>query len=132
MTEESGSGRFEGEEQHGWAPDVGAEGKTTAGEAGAKAQRTPSGEVGEGREVSPEEEKGVHPAETEPGSPFGAGESTTTSGEEISSGDEGTEGYKGESQRPYGKGEATDSTGVNPQEPIEPSSPSMPPGDQGG
>lgn len=124
--------RFEGESHHGWSPDL--ESKTgAAAEAGLKAQEKPSGETGEGREISETERKGVHPAETEPGSPFGVGDSETRGGEEIAheAGVE-PEGRKGASERPYGGSNAEDATGVEPQDPQDPESPNMPPGDQGG
>jgi hypothetical protein len=97
--------RFEEESHHGWAPDIGSEGDTAA-EAGEKARRKPSGETGEGRKVSPVEREGVSDTDMEPGSPFGAGDSEGHRGEEIAA-EEGAEpeGYKGVSQRPYGKAE---------------------------
>ncbi|MDT7725472.1 MAG: hypothetical protein QOI21_2048 [Actinomycetota bacterium] len=98
--------RFEGESHHGWAPDIESEGDAAA-EAGKKAWRTPpSGETGEGRETSQVEREGVGETEMEPGSPFGAGDSSRRGGEEIAA-EEGAEpeGHKGASRRPYGKAE---------------------------
>jgi hypothetical protein len=97
------AGRFEGEAQHGWSPDVGAEGDAAA-EAGEKARQTPSHETsGEERPIAQEEREGVSSTDMEPGTPFGAGDSTRRRGEDIAAeeGDE-PEGHKGASQRPYG------------------------------
>jgi len=123
-------GRFGGE-QHGWSPDVDDD-TPDAEEATRKAMGTPPPEKGEGREVSSEERSGVSDTDIEPGSPFGSGKSTTRSGEDVAGEDDGTEGYKGKSQRPYGKGRVEDSSGVDPKNPIDPESPKMPSGDQGG
>jgi hypothetical protein len=68
--------------------------------------------------------------------PEDAGQSSTRHGEAVS-GHEGKEagrrdtGTQGESQRPTGTSTARDSTGVDPQEPIE-EAPSLQTGDQGG
>ena len=97
------AGRFEGDKQHGWSPDIGAEGDAAA-EAGKKARQTPSPEPGgSDRPISQEEREGVSSTDMEPGSPFGAGDSTRRSGEDIAAeeGDE-PEGHKGASRRPYG------------------------------
>jgi hypothetical protein len=128
------SGRFEGAEQHGWSPDVGAGGSERATEANEKAFAGPPEGQGPGRTISEEERTGVPPTDTTARTPLGVGESTTKRAEEY--GEEGepgrhTLGTKGESQRPYGTSDAS-ATGVDPQEPIDPSTPTMPPGDQGG
>jgi hypothetical protein len=134
--EERGSpSRFADEENHGWAPDVGAGGSERATEANKKAFEGPQGGQGPGREVSDEEREGVPPTDTEARSPLGVGESITKRAEEYGAeGEEGrhTEGRKGPSQRPYGSSDASTATGVDPQEPIDPDMPKMPPGDQGG
>ncbi len=65
------------------------------------------------------------------------GQSTTRRGEDIAE-QEGKEPGRsdgtaqGESQRPTGSSTARDSTGVDPQEPVDGSSPSLQSGDQGG
>ena len=90
---------------------------------------------GPGREISDEERSGVPPTDTGARTPLGVGESQTTRGEEYGAeGEAGREtlGTKGQSERPYGTSDASSATGVDPQEPIDPESPSMPPGDQGG
>lgn len=120
---------------HGWAPDIGTGGSERATEGNLKAFETPSDDKGPGREVSEEERSGVGPADTEPDAALGVGESTTKSGEEYGAeGEEGryTVGTKGESDRPYGRSDPESGTGVDPQGPIDPESPEMPPGDQGG
>ncbi|WAL69305.1 hypothetical protein ORV05_16530 [Amycolatopsis cynarae] len=115
------------EKHHGWAPDVG-HGSEDAQEARRKAMDTPSEEKGEGREVSEEERRGVGSAETEPGSPAGAGESVTRRPEDRG-GEKGTEGTKGPAQRPYGRTESD--TGVG-EEGKATEGPDLPSGDQGG
>jgi hypothetical protein len=106
----------------------------TAAVAGEKAwQKPPKEETDEERPISEVERQGVGPTDMEPGSPFGVGESTNRRGEEIAAKEaKEPEGYKGASQRPYGKSEAEDATGVAPQDPKHPDSPNLPPGDQGG
>jgi hypothetical protein len=123
--------RFDDESHHGWSPDLGSEGGQ-GGETTRKAMHDPPASTGKGREVSDEEKSGMHPAETEPSSRFGVGESTSRRGEDIASGEDTTDGYKGASQRPYGGSKASDSTGVDPQGPQDRTSPETPPGDQGG
>jgi hypothetical protein len=121
----------EQEGHHGWSPDVGAGESKEATEANLKAFGEPPEESGKGREPSDEERSGMPPADPEPGSPHGVGESTTTPGEEY--GEEGekgreTVGTKGESERPYGTSDQRTSTGVDPQDPIDPESPNLPRG----
>jgi hypothetical protein len=122
-------------DDHGWAPDVGTGGSERAKEANEKAFEGPQGPVGEGREVSDEEREGVGPTDTTAATPLGVGESTTKRAEEYGAeGEEGrrTLGTKGESERPYGTSDPENATGVDPQDPIDDDSPTMPPGDQGG
>jgi len=138
MAEQSGAtSRFEEESHHGWSPDIGSEGDTAA-EAGAKAWETPpkepdAGGADAGGEAPRTEGGGLSDTDMEPESPFGAGDSHTKRGEEIADANaEEPEGYKGQSQRPYGTSDAADASGVDPQNPRDPESPNMPPGDQGG
>jgi hypothetical protein len=116
------------EPHHGWSPDVGTGGSERATEANKKAFERPAGTPESDREKSTEEQTGVPPTDTQARSPLGVGESETTGGEEY--GEEGdderrTLGTKGKSQRPYG--DTTSGAGVDPQEPIDPDSPTMPP-----
>ncbi len=91
---------------------------------------------GEGREISDEERRGYDSAEIEPKDTHGVGASITESGEELAARDpnEWAEtGTHGESDRAYGKPkqpEKSDSVGA--QKNIDPDSPVMPFGDQGG
>lgn len=118
------------EKEHGWAPDVGSGGSEAATEAKRKAFEGPPPGEGPGREESEAEREGVPPTDTEARTPLGVGESTTKRGEEYGEESEGrTHGTKGESQRPYG---TTESAGVDPPEPVDPDSPNLPSGDQGG
>lgn len=131
--EEQDAARFEGEEQHGWAPDV-EEGSEDAAVGGTKAFRAEeAGPPGPGREVSQAEQVG--PAEPTGETPLGVGESVSRRGEDIAEQERGpgrvTEGTKGPAERPYGTSTAGDS-GVDPQEPIDEESPTLPTGDQGG
>jgi hypothetical protein len=65
----------------------------------------------------------------EAGNPKGVGKSTSHRGEDVSKG--GTEvgrkdlGTKGKTDRPVGSSTARDSTGVDPKDPINPSSPNL-------
>ncbi|MCX9193342.1 hypothetical protein C3Y87_18425 [Carbonactinospora thermoautotrophica] len=137
--EEQDAGRFEGEEQHGWSPDVEEgsveEGSEDAAAGGAKAfHAEEAGPPGPGREVSEAEQVG--PTEPTGETPLGVGESITRRGEDIAEHEHEpgrvTEGTKGPTERPYGTSTAEDSTGVDPQEPIDEESPTLPSGDQGG
>ena len=97
--------RFEGEDQHGWAPDVGSGGSERATEANKKAFGDPPSDQGPGRVVSEEERTGVPPTDTEARTPLGVGTSTTKRAEEYGAEgdpDRSTWGTKGQSQRPYG------------------------------
>ena len=131
---EGAQSRFEGEEHHGWSPDVGSGGSERAEEANRKAfERDPSGSrEGGGTEESGEERTGVPPTDTDAETPLGVGTSITTGGEERGGGDGGTHGTKGASERPYGTSHEDESTGVGSSSPIDEDSPEMPPGDQGG
>jgi hypothetical protein len=126
--EEGQMTRFEGEEHHGWAPDVGTGGSERATEANKKAfDKPPEGE-GPGGD---ENQEGVPPTDTEAQSPLGVGTSPSKGAEEYGAeGDEGrsTEGTKGVSQRPHGGVERGEGAGVDPSEPIDPESPNMAPG----
>jgi len=123
--------RFEGEEHHGWSPDVGTGGSEKAKEANKKAfDGPPEGQDRPDREVSEEERTGVPPTDTTAETPLGVGESTGTRAEEYGAeGEEGrrTKGTKGESERPYGDTDPENDAGVDPQAPIDPNSPYLPP-----
>jgi hypothetical protein len=97
---EGEAGRFTGESQHGWSPDLGSDGDAAA-EAGEKARQKPSHDTGEGRTISKEEREGMEPTDMEPES--ASGESRRRRGEDIAA-DSGKEpeGHKGPSRRPYG------------------------------
>jgi hypothetical protein len=72
-----------------------------------------------------------------PGDPHGVGESTNRRGEDVIK-EEGPEAGRQPNQgrsgadRPYGTSDARAGTSVDPQNPIDETSPNMPPGDQGG
>jgi hypothetical protein len=116
------------EDQHGWAQDAPGTGEAKdAAIAGNKkafeghdTQDEATGEAIQGPDLT-----GGH-----------VGESTTRRGEDAIA--EGKEpgrhdgSAQGESQRPTGTSTARDSTGVDPQEPIDGDSPSLQSGDQGG
>ncbi|MEU4674001.1 hypothetical protein AB0F91_40100 [Amycolatopsis sp. NPDC023774] len=88
------------EDQHGWAEDIGTEGGAAA-EGARKSREKPDHEPDPQRDYSPTGT--LSDTDMEPGSPFGAGDSTTRRGEEIGPDPgEDAEGYKGASQRPYG------------------------------
>lgn len=120
MTEENVS-RFDGEDQHGWAPD-GEDGPGTAAGTAEKAfDASNAGPAGPGREVSDEEREGVPPTDTTGRTPLGVGESDSKSAEDLAreaGPEEGRveEGTQGASQRPVGSSTAEHSTGVDPQE----------------
>jgi hypothetical protein len=117
------------EEHHGWSPGVGS-GPSDAEKARRKAMDSPPTEEGAGREISEAEENGVASAETEPGSPAGAGESISRRPEQRA-GTGGTAGHKGRSRRPYGRTDDED-TGVGKGGKATDDSPDLPSGDQGG
>jgi hypothetical protein len=92
-------------------------------------------ESGPGREISEEELDGVSATDMEASSPLGVGESSSRRGEEIGAGAESGRrdaGTTGQAERPAGTSTARDSTTIDPQEPIDSDSPSLPSGDQGG
>jgi hypothetical protein len=123
---ESEVGRFEGDDQHGYSPDVG-QASDTAKEAGDKAfegRDTQAASKSEGGAiVSPSE--GVEDV----------GESMSKRGEDRA--DRRNEPGRVEVEekdtgRKVGKSTARISTGVNPQDPKDSDSPTLPAGDQGG
>jgi hypothetical protein len=92
-------------------------------------------EAGPGREISEEERDGVPATDMEASSPLGVGESSSRRGEEIGAGAESGRrdaGTTGQAQRPAGTSTERDSTTIDPQEPIDPESPNLQRGDQGG
>lgn len=117
------------EDTHGWAPDAPGTGeaKKRVVEGHKKAfeahdtQDASRGEGGQSRDLTPE----------------GVGESKTRRGEDVAE-QEGKEtgrydsGVAGVAQRPYGGSTMRDSTGVDPQEPIDEDMPDLQTGDQGG
>jgi len=127
--------RFTDEPNHGWAPDVGTGGSERAEEANEKAfAGPPEGADRPEREISEEEREGVPPTDTSARTPLGVGTSSTKRAEEHGAeGEEGrpTQGMKGPSQRPYGTSDP-EATGVAGQHPIDPDSPNLESGDQGG
>ncbi|MBV9844809.1 MAG: hypothetical protein JOZ47_07030 [Kutzneria sp.] len=128
--------RFEGEDHHGWAPDM-DEPTGAAEEAKAKAfDASQAGEPGPGRIVSEEERAGVPATDMSGATPLGVGESTGRRGEEIAATEEqpGREhtGHKGPAQRPTGTTTAEGYTGVGQQGTRDEDAPEMPFGDQGG
>ncbi|MEZ0075295.1 hypothetical protein [Planotetraspora sp. GP83] len=127
-------GRFEGEDQHGYSPDV-ERGSEEAAQAGDRAfSPEAAGAPGPGREESEEERSGVSATDTEARSPQDVGTSASRQGEEIADQEQepGREpaGATGKARRPTGT--TDDSTGVGKQEPIDEESPTLPAGDQGG
>jgi hypothetical protein len=115
------------ENQHGWAPDAPGEGEAKARtvEANQKAfEGNDTQDASRGDAQLPDY-------------PDGVGESTTRRGEDVAA-QEGQEpgrydsGTQGQSERPYGGSTARDSSGVDPQEPIDDSMPGLQSGDQGG
>jgi hypothetical protein len=82
-------------------------------------------------------EKEVTDTDMDPGSPHGAGESTTRSGEDVikeegpDRGRQPNQGTQG-ADRPHGGSTTRGASGVDPKEPIGEDMPNMPPGDQGG
>jgi hypothetical protein len=117
------------EEHHGWAPDAAGTGpaKDRAVEGHKKAF-----------EANPTQDEAAGAARQGPDlTPEGTGESTTRRGEDVA-GEEGKErgrqdtGTQGQSDRPVGQSDARDSTGVDPQNPIDEEAPRLGTGDQGG
>jgi len=117
------------EDQHGWAQDAPGTGeakeRVIAGHKKAweanDTQDEATGEAIQGPDLSG----------------GNVGQSSTRRGEDVSA-EEGKEpgrydgAAQGESQRPTGSSTARDSTGVDPQEPVDADSPDLQSGDQGG
>jgi len=103
----------EGEAHHGWSPDIGGSASDTAAEAGAKARQTPTHEPGAGTggdtRAAAADDQALSDTDMEPGSPFGAGDSHTTRGEDTAAAKGAEpEGHKDPSQRPYGTSGTSD------------------------
>jgi hypothetical protein len=116
------------EDQHGWAQDAPGTGEAReAVVAGNKKafEGNDTQDEATGAAIQGPDLTGGH-----------VGESITRRGEDVI--EEGKEPGRsdgpaqGESQRPTGTSTARDSTGVDPQEPIDDDSPSLQSGDQGG
>ncbi|MEU3184015.1 hypothetical protein ABZ707_07360 [Streptomyces sp. NPDC006923] len=117
-----GPSRFEGRDQHGWAPDV----DDTTQQPNPSAHRSfhpgkHAPEPDAGRAATDEDKK-----KSTAGTPL---ESTSRRGEEQAGKSEGMhdKGPKGRSQRPSGSKDASAFTGVDPQDP-----PSKKPGKRSG
>ena len=107
------------EDNHGWAPDSGgsSEPVTEANRKAWEANDTQGASRGDG-DPTPDPDDPRLPSEQAGQSTSRRGETMTeTEGKEAGRQDTGT---KGESQRPTGTSTARDTTGINPQEPIEP------------
>jgi hypothetical protein len=134
MSNASKPGRFEGENQHGFSPDVGRASEEVV-RAGNRAFRKPPADQGPGREVSDAERHGVPSTDVTATSPLGVGVSTTTRAEQIALKKESAyqrTGFHRRTGRPYGKPEPGHGTGVGKQKTVSDESPYIPPGDQGG
>lgn len=82
--------------------------------------------------VSDEERDGMSATEMNPEPPLGVGKSTTQSAEDLAP-DRPDVGTKGPSQRPVGKTTEDDSDGnIGDSTPVDPASPDLQAGDQGG
>ena len=106
--------RHEGEEQHGWSPDVDA----TRQEENPSAHRSFHPE-----EHAPEADE-EHETQVEDRTPAGTGESSTAGGEEHAKRYDEAEGKedrgpRGPSGRPSGEKKAEHGTGVDPQGPSQ-------------
>ncbi|MEA2510227.1 MAG: hypothetical protein QOG21_2309 [Actinomycetota bacterium] len=119
-------GRFEGDDQHGSSPDVGSASETAkqAGDKAFEGNETQAGSKSEGGAIYAPS-KGVEDV----------GESISKRGEDRA--DHTSEPGRVEEEekgtgRKIGKSTARMSTGVNPLEPKDDDSPTLPPGDQGG
>lgn len=133
-SKQSGVDTAKGEGNHGWADDIDSvmDHDEKTGGAGHKAYDASYAPAPKpGREISEEERDGVPPTDTEARSPLGGGESITRRGEDIAkSGSQPGHhdaGTKDPSKRPMGTSSAERSTGVDPQDPIDPESPNIPP-----
>ncbi|MGH8931084.1 MAG: hypothetical protein ACRDZO_10790 [Egibacteraceae bacterium] len=124
--------QWEGDDEHGWAPDAPGEGEAK--------ERTIEGhkKAFEGHDTQDAATAPGGQYDADPDAPpEGVGESMGTRGEDVVD-QEGTDpgrvdlGTKGESQRPVGTSTAEASTGVDPQDPDDEGMPNQPPGDQGG
>lgn len=115
------------ETQHGWAPDAPGEGEASDRVVQANEKAF------EGNDTQAESRGDAQLPDT----PEGVGQSTTRRGEDVSD-QEGKEpgrydsGTQGQSERPTGGSTQRDSTGVDPQDPIDEDMPNLQRGDQGG
>ncbi|GII51878.1 hypothetical protein Pth03_02670 [Planotetraspora thailandica] len=128
MKDTSKPGRFEGEHQHGFSPDVGRASEEVV-RAGNRAFRKPPPDQGPGREVSDVERHGVPSTDLTASSPLGVGISTTHRAEELALKKEPAHervGLHRRTGRPYGRRRSGHGTGVGGQ------SSAIPPGDQAG
>lgn len=126
-------GQFEGDDQHGFSPDVGKSSEEVK-QAGQKAW-----EGHDTQDASKSEEGAIYAPEK---SAEKVGESVTERAEDRAKKhkepgrvmDEADTGEKdsGGKARPAGKSDARMSTSVDPQDPIDEESPHLPAGDQGG
>jgi hypothetical protein len=117
------------EDHHGWAPD--APGTGEAKERAVEGHK----KAFEGNDT---QQEATGAAVQGPDLTGGnVGQSTTRRGEDVAD-EEGKEPGRydgpaqGQSERPTGGSTARDSTGVDPQEPVDAGSPSLQSGDQGG
>ncbi|HEV7908517.1 MAG TPA: hypothetical protein VGP03_10270 [Pseudonocardiaceae bacterium] len=107
-------------------------GSKEAAEATYKAFRAKefAGSPGPGRQISEEERQGVSPIDPSPEPPLGVGVSPGRNAEDVAREEPETgrrdEGSKGRSERPVGTSTSEQSTGVNPEAPIDPESPTQP------
>jgi hypothetical protein len=123
---DSDAGRFEGDDQHGYSPDVGSASEMAkrAGDKAFEANETQAASKSEGGAIYAPSE-GVEDV----------GESMSKRGEDR--GDHTSEPGRVEEEekgtgRKVGKSTARMSTSINPQDPKDSDSPTMPAGDQGG
>ena len=121
-------GRSRGPNIHsGGTQDMGAplppyEGRSTTGEDIEKRGSTDH-DAGS-REISQEEREGMRPDDTTPAGPLGVGETRSS---------QGNEQMVGESEETHRKDRTeVSAAGVGRSKPIDPESPDMPTGDQGG
>ncbi len=138
--------RHGGDDEHGWAPDEKGTGAT-----GSDQMAQQAGDRAFDGIDTQQSSKSTNPNAGEPGTaaegqaPEGVGESISRRGEDVSKQQgeerepEGTKTPEGDSgaahgaaKRPVGSSDADESTGMDPQEPIDDESPTMPAGDQGG
>lgn len=121
-------GRSRGPNIHsGGEQDIGApvppyEGRSTSGEDIEKRGKTDH-DAGP-REISEEERQGVPPDDTSAASPHGVGVSTGSQGNEQALGESNEARRKDRMESTY--------SGVGRSEPVDPESPNLQPGDQGG